>query len=349
MIVLGIETSCDETAVGIVTHQKEILAHHLSTQSDHQAYGGVVPEIASRSHAKNLPVMITKALQTSGLSLGHIDGIAVTAGPGLMGGLLAGLTFAKALASGLQKPLVALNHLEAHSLVVRLGATVPFPFLLLLLSGGHCQFLWVKAFGAYQLLGRTRDDSIGETFDKVGRMMGFSYPAGPMIEKTAKKGTPSFSFPKPLVKEPGCDFSFSGLKTALFHHLQQHTHTPSFLANTCASFQETVAQILEKRLENALSQCCGPKNSSAKHPSFQHVVVAGGVAANEFLRQRLEQKAQSFQLHVVAPPIDLCTDNGVMVAWAGLERLTQGFSSPLTASPRPKWPLEKTGEWIHGV
>lgn len=329
MIVLGIETSCDETAAALVTDQRRILAHVAPSQiAQHKQYGGVVPEIASRAHLDILQTVVEETLSRASLTLAEIDGIAVTAGPGLIGGLIVGVCFAKALAAASQKPFIAVNHLEGHALTARLTDDVPFPYLLLLISGGHCQFLVAHGVGQYHLLGATRDDALGETFDKVGRVLGLSYPGGPEIEKQARRGNPfRFSFPRPFVGKEGCDFSFSGLKTALSRHI---TIFPEETADTCASFQETVAQILEDRLQKALAMA----------PKMTHLVIAGGVAANRFLFERLHQQATCKGVQTITPPPPLCTDNGAMIAWAGLERLRLGKVNPLDFAPRPRWPLE---------
>lgn len=329
MIILGLETSCDETAAALVTAQREILAHVVPSQIHHHArYGGVVPELASRAHLESLQAVVAETLSQAALTLAEVDGIAVTAGPGLIGGLIVGVSFAKALAAAHQKPFIAVNHLEGHALTVRLTDEVTFPYLLLLISGGHCQFLLTHGVGHYVLLGTTQDDALGETFDKVGRMLGLPYPGGPEIEKHARLGNPfRFSFPKPLVGRAGCDFSFSGLKTALSRHILAF---PDALADTCASFQETVAQILEDRLRQALALC----------PGIHQFVIAGGVAANRFLFGRLQEAAHQKGWTTLTPPPALCTDNGAMIAWAGLERLRLGKIDALDFAPRPRWPLE---------
>lgn len=333
MIVLGIETSCDETAAALVTDQRDILAHVVPSQIlQHQRYGGVVPEIASRAHLDVIQAVVEETFAKASLTLADIDGIAVTGGPGLIGGLIVGVSFAKALAAAAQKPFIAVNHLEGHGLTARLTDNVPFPYLLLLISGGHCQFLLAQGVGQYRLLGTTLDDALGETFDKVGRLLNLPYPGGPEIEKQAKEGDPfRFSFPKPFVGREGCDFSFSGLKTALSRHITQF---PGDVADTCASFQETVAQILEDRLRRALCMS----------PDVHHLVIAGGVAANRFLFERLKKEAHTQKFTTIAPPPALCTDNGAMIAWAGLERLQLGKVSALDFAPRPRWPLEALRE-----
>lgn len=344
MRVFGIETSCDETAVALVEagtppHKGHILAHTLASQvSLHQPYGGVIPEIASRSHLEQLSPLIERCFSDAGLTLQDVDGIAVTAGPGLIGGVMVGVMYAKALAFGLQKPFLAVNHLEGHALTPRLTHAVAFPYLLLLMSGGHTQFLLAHDVGRYQLLGTTIDDALGEAFDKSARLLHFSYPGGPEIERAARTGDPyRFSFPKPLFRQAGCHFSFSGLKTAVARTIDQLTlHqalTPQMCQDVAASLQEAIACILEDRVKNALSM------ARDLCPALSTLVLAGGVAANQFLFQRLVQACKD--VTVVAPPPHLCTDNGVMIAWAGLERLARGLIDPLDFAPRPRWPLSE--------
>ena len=344
MKVLGIETSCDETAVAVVTGttppQGTILAHQVASQIPlHQVYGGVIPEIASRSHLEVLPSLVSTCLREAQLTLPQIDGIAVTAGPGLIGGVMVGVMYAKALALGLGKPFLAVNHLEGHALTPRLTHQVAFPYLVLLLSGGHSQFLLATDVGHYKLLGTTLDDAVGESFDKAARLLGLPYPGGPEIERLAATGDPKgFPLPKPLVGQEGCMFSFSGLKTALARTVQKlgspsGALAPQDKADLAASFQETVACILEDRTRRALEK-------AREHaPDLSTVVLAGGVAANRFLLNRLQNTLTG--TNVIAPPPALCTDNGVMIAWAGLERLSKGLVDGLDVAPRPRWPLEE--------
>jgi len=313
-----------------------ILAHRCASQIDlHRPYGGVIPEIASRSHLAYLPALLDQVLSDASVSLEAMDGIAVTGGPGLIGGVMVGVMFAKALCTALEKPFLAINHLEGHALTPRLTDQVSFPYLLLLMSGGHTQFLLAETVSNYHLLGTSCDDALGETFDKVGRLLGFSYPGGPAIEVAASRGDPSrFSLPKPFFRKQGCHFSFSGLKTAVLRKIEREGPLgDQDRWDMAASFQETVAQILEDRLKNALLE--------AQHcfPSIETIVLAGGVAANRFLFERLSWAAAP--LKVVAPPPALCTDNGAMIAWAGIERLGQGMRDSLDFAPRPRWPLQE--------
>ena len=333
MIVLGIETSCDETAAAIVQDDRTILSNVLVSQiAGHQPYGGVVPEKAARAHLDHLQPIIEQALQEADVSLDDLDGIAVTAGPGLIGGVLVGVMTAKAIAAAKNLPFMAVNHLEGHALTARLTHDLPFPFLLLLISGGHSQFLEVTGVGRYRLLGSTIDDAVGEAFDKVARLFGLSYPGGPALEKLALTGNGKrFDLPRPLKGRTGCDFSFSGLKTAVRMMAEKHTPlSPQDKADLAASFQEAVGDCLEERGKNAIQMLQEP---------VQHFVVAGGVASNEALRSRLSTLCENQGLKFVAPPIGLCTDNAAMIAWVGIEKLRLGYKDELDFAPRPRWPL----------
>jgi N6-L-threonylcarbamoyladenine synthase len=337
MKILGIETSCDETAVAIVQQHEDpsqrILSNIVFSQiQQHQDYGGVVPELAARAHLEYLTPTLQQALSTAKVTLNTIDAIAVTAGPGLIGGVLVGLMTAKAMAMALHKPFLAINHLEGHALTPRLSHNVPFPYLLLLVSGGHCQFVEVKELGHYRLLGTTIDDAVGEAFDKVAQLMGLEYPGGPAIERAALKGDSTrFGLPRPLIGKEGCNLSFSGLKTAVrtvFHKLSIPTQQD--IQDMAASFQKAAVESLTDRARQAI------KMVSA---SVQHFVVAGGVAANQVLRFELTKLCTKNNLQFIAPPINLCTDNAAMIAWAGLERFLKGYRSDLDVSPLPRWPL----------
>lgn len=347
MKILGIETSCDETAVAILDDEKNILSHVLNSQiAIHQKYGGVVPEVAARGHVEILDVLILQALSEAKLQFKDIDAFAATAGPGLIGGVIVGLMAAKTLASVYKKPLIAVNHLEGHALTARLTADIKFPYLLLLLSGGHCQILLARAVGDYQKLGETIDDALGEAFDKVAQMLGLPYPGGPAVEKLAILGNENrFKFSRPLIdngnKEHLCDFSFSGLKTAVRREIEKLTQaefshfTTSQKINDqdkldiCASFQRVVCEIILNRLENVLRGDLEVKN----------LVIAGGVAANRYIFSKLENWASKRELKVIAPPINLCTDNAVMIAWAGIERFKLGITDDLNFKPKARWPL----------
>ena len=336
-VVLGIETSCDETAAALVRGDRRVLSAPLFSQlAEHAPYGGVVPEIAARAHVEKLDLLIGQAMREAGLELTDLAGVAATAGPGLIGGLMVGLLTGKTIALVHGLPLVAVNHLEAHALTARLIAGVEFPYLLLLVSGGHCQLVAVEGVGRYRLLGTTIDDSIGEAFDKVAKMLGLGYPGGPAVERLARKGDPSrFALPRPLQGTATCDFSFSGLKTAVRHRildLGAAAAEPATMADLCAGFQAAAGDVLVDRSARALRREAG---------HCRALVVAGGVAANLYLRQRLEQVAEKAGILLIAPPLELCTDNAVMVAWAGIERLRLGPDDDQGMPARARWPLEE--------
>jgi N6-L-threonylcarbamoyladenine synthase len=338
MRVLGIETSCDETAVAVVDDGRATLAHALASQvEEHRRYGGVVPEIAARSHLDRLDGLVRAAAESAQIDLAAIDGFAATAGPGLIGGVMVGVMTAKALASVHRKPFIAVNHLEAHALTARFTDDVAFPYLLLLVSGGHCQVLLVKGVGHYTCLGSTLDDAAGECFDKAAKMIGLGFPGGPAIEAAAAQGdTNRFSLPAPLKGRDGCDFSFSGMKTAVRHAVEALPPGPLTRQDAndlAASLQQAVTAHVIDRLSNAVAM------SASDTPTA--LVAAGGVAANTALRAALQDLADENGLPCVVPPPALCTDNAVMVAWAGLERLRLGASDPLDFKPLPRWPLEQ--------
>ncbi len=343
-LVLGIETSCDETGVAIVSADREILADQLSSQLDqHAPFGGVVPEIAARAHLDILDVMITEAMKEAGLDFGDLDGIAVTAGPGLIGGLIAGVITAKAISAVQKRPLIAVNHLEAHALTARLtDPDLAFPYLLLLVSGGHCQLLMVKGVGHYQRLGTTLDDALGEAYDKAAKMLNLGYPGGPAIETAARSGdTKAFAFPRPMAGKTNCHFSFSGLKTALRHAIQKlgpRSLEAPYINDLCASFQAAAIDSLLDRTARAIKLA-----QNMKTPP-KALVVAGGVAANTYLKERLTNLAGDVRLRLIVPPPKLCTDNGVMIAWTGLERLSLDLVDDLTARARARWPLDPEAE-----
>ena len=349
--VLGIETSCDETAVAIVAADGHIFSHHVLSQIDeHAAFGGVVPEIAARSHITHLDRLVQKCLDDAGMTLGDVDAVAATTGPGLVGGLMVGVMTAKAMAMASGKPFIAVNHLEGHALTVRLNHDVPFPFLLLLVSGGHCQLLDVSGVGDYKRLGSTIDDAIGEAFDKTAKLLGLPYPGGPAVEQAALKGNAQrFTLPRPLLQNDTCDFSFSGLKTAVRRVAEKCVAERGGLysddvSDICAAFQLAIGDCLVDRVGRAM------KRFNSLHPDTQSptLVVAGGVAANMALKSRLDAIATESGYTMVAPALELCTDNGAMIAWAGLERLQAGASDDSEMAPRPRWPLDETASPLVG-
>jgi N6-L-threonylcarbamoyladenine synthase len=337
--VLGIETSCDETAAAVVRGAPpgpgEILSNAIFSQTEaHAPYGGVVPEIASRAHLEILDGIIEQALSNAKITLEKIDAIAATAGPGLIGGVMVGLTTAKALALGAGKPLIAVNHLAGHALTARLTDGVDFPFLLLLVSGGHCQLLAVEGPESFRLYGTTQDDAAGEAFDKVAKLLGLAYPGGPNVEKAAGHGNAKrYALPRPLMGRNGADFSFSGLKTAMRQLVQAGGVD---VDDAAASFQAAVIDILRDRTANALALF------QRDFPDIETptLVVAGGVAANIAIGSALTELAESHDFRIRIPPPRLCTDNAVMIAWAGLERLAGGASDPISIGPRARWPLD---------
>jgi N6-L-threonylcarbamoyladenine synthase len=338
MKILGIETSCDETAAAVVDGEGNILSQVIFSQiEEHAPYGGVVPEIASRAHIAHLDGIIEQTMKDAKLDYTDLDGVAATGGPGLIGGVLVGTMMAKGIAAAAHIPYLAINHLEGHALTARMTDNVSFPFLLLLVSGGHCQILSVTGVGEYERLGGTIDDAIGEAFDKVAKMLGLGYPGGPIVEKRAKEGNENvYPLPKPLCERTGCDFSLSGLKTAVLRTLQKEENvTEEVMNNLCASFQKTCGDIIENRMTNAIEAF------KAKLPDATNIVVAGGVAANQYLGGRLRTLAEAHEMTLIAPPMKLCTDNAAMIAWAGVERIKRGESTPLSFSPRARWPLNE--------
>ncbi len=332
--VLGIESSCDETAAAVLASDGTVLAEAVLSQRDHARFGGVVPEIAARAHLRHLPGLVTQVLDQAGLAVGGLGGVAATTGPGLIGGLIVGSGLGKGIAVAARLPFVAANHLEAHALTARLTDGVAFPYLLLLVSGGHCQCVAVEAVGRYRRLGGTIDDAVGEAFDKVGKLLGLPWPGGPHVETLAAEGDRArWAFPRPLRGRPGCDFSFSGLKTAVAQVVAKFP--PGALArqdaaDVAAGFQAAVADIMADRAQHAV----------AAMPDATALVVAGGVAANGAVRRALAAVAAAAGLPMVAPPLRLCGDNAVMVAWVGVERLRLGLVDGLDAPPRPRWPLD---------
>ena len=340
MRVLGIETTCDETAASVVESSRdgegEILSNEILSQiAEHAAYGGVVPEIAARAHVEVVDRLVARALERAGCTLAQLDGIAVAAGPGLIGGVIVGLTTAKALALVTRKPMIAVNHLEAHALSPRLTDGIGFPYLLLLVSGGHTQLVAVRGVGDYVRLGTTIDDAIGEAFDKTAKMLGLPYPGGPRVEKEAERGDPErFALPRPMSGRGTADFSLSGLKTAVRIEAERIAPlTQTDVADLCASFQSAIVDIVVDRTRVALRMF----RDIAGEPTA--LVAAGGVAANQAVRRALQRLAAEAGLKLAVPPPALCTDNGAMIAWAGIERLRRGLVDGLDAQPRARWPL----------
>ena len=360
--ILGIESSCDETAAAVLDADGFVLAEAVfSQQREHAPFGGVVPEIAARAHLAHLPVLVRNVLARAGLEIGALAAVAATAGPGLIGGLIVGSQFAKGIAIAQRLPYVAVNHLEAHALTARLpglaggsdvgvggrqdngdadrirpvAGGVAFPYLLLLVSGGHCQCVAVEGVGRYRRLGATLDDAAGEAFDKVGKLLGLGWPGGPALERLAAGGDPRrYAFPRPMLGREGCDFSFSGLKTAVAQtvaRLPSGALPAQEAADLAAGFQAAVTDVLADRATHAMRMMYGTGSL---------LVVAGGVAANQAVRAALVHAAAAQGFQLLAPPIRLCTDNAVMVAWAGLERLRLGLVDGIDFAPRPRWPLE---------
>lgn len=345
--VLGLETSCDETAAAVVrgacsaagelAAPAEILSNHVVGQADlHARFGGVVPEIAARAHAERADLAIAAALEEAQIPASALDAVAVTAGPGLIGGVISGVMAAEGFARGAGLRLAAINHLEGHALTPRLSHGLAYPYLLLLVSGGHCQLLAVEGLGAYRRLGGTIDDAPGEAFDKVAKLLGLGFPGGPIVERLARDGDPQrFAFPRPLLDRPGLDMSFSGLKTAVARAVDRLSAAQGgiyrqYAADLAAGFQAAVRDTLAAKTARAL----------AARPDLRRIAVAGGVAANGPLRAALERAAAEADAEMIAPPLALCTDNGAMIAWAGIERLSAGADlAPVRA--RPRWPLDE--------
>ncbi len=340
--VLGIETSCDETACALLHPAGAILAEAMLSQSEHHHFGGVVPEIAARAHLAHLPDMVRRVLAEAAIPATSLGAVAASCGPGLIGGLIVGSGLGKGMALSLEIPFVPVNHIEAHALTARLPGLIPggapFPYLLLLVSGGHCQCVAVEGLGRYRRLGGTIDDAVGEAFDKVAKLLGLGWPGGPALERLAREGdAASVALPRPLLRRPGCDFSFSGLKTAVAQRLAGRPATAPLprgeAADLAASFQAAVADVLADRVSNAITMM----------PQAPLLVASGGVAANAVLRARLARTAEAHGLAFAAPPVRLCTDNAVMVAWTAIERLRASLAGGFDAPPRPRWPLEEMG------
>jgi len=343
VLVLGIESSCDETAVALVRDDRTILAHQIASQhGEHAPFGGVVPEIAARAHAERLAPMIEQTLEEAGVALDDCDAIAATAGPGLIGGVMVGLVSGKALAMASGKPLFAINHLEGHALSPRLAdPDLGFPYLLMLMSGGHCQILLVEDVGRYRRLATTIDDALGEAFDKSAKLLGLGYPGGPALEQLARRGDPAVvPLPRPLVGSDEPHFSFAGLKSAVQRAHQAGDYRDEDIA---ASFQQAAIECLIDRLERAIADL----RARGKAPGA--LVIAGGVAANRAIRASLEEAAQRHAMSFSAPPQALCTDNAAMIAWAGCERFGRFAPDPLDIAARPRWPLDPKAEPVRGA
>ena len=340
--VLGIETSCDETAAAVVDGDGRILAEAVLSQlAEHAPFGGVVPEIAARTHLRYLSRQVSQTMAQAGLSFADLGGVAATSGPGLIGGLIVGCQFGKGIALAHDLPFVAVNHLEAHALTARLPGLVeggaPFPYLLFLLSGGHSQCIAVMGVGQYVRLGGTADDAAGEAFDKVAKLLQLDWPGGPALEKIARSGDPSrYPLPRPMMRREGCDLSFSGLKTAVAQTVAKigPALSQQQRADIAASFQQAVVDVLADRAGHAMEMI------RAREPAAHLLVVAGGVAANQAVRAGLALAAAKHGFVLAAPPIRLCSDNAVMVSWAGIERLKRGWRDGMEANARPRWPLD---------
>ncbi len=350
-LILGIESSCDETGVALVDSNRHIHLNLLrSSIAQHQAHGGVVPEIAARAQLQDMLPLLKQAISEKGFHLEQIAAFAATGGPGLIGGVMVGVMFAKALAVATGKPFIAINHLEAHALTARLSHNIAYPYLLLLVSGGHTQWLLVRGLGDYRLLGETLDDAAGEAFDKCAKLLGLPYPGGPHLEKLAATGNAGAApiLPRPLKGRSGCDVSFSGLKTRVRQIVQstefeaEQKLNASASANLAAAVQTAIADTLADRTQNALHM------ARALCPKVSQLVVSGGVAANGAVRAALQNLAEKNNMAWVAPPLHLCTDNAAMVAWAGVERFKAGLFNPLDFAPRPRWPLAELADNLAG-
>ncbi len=337
MLVLGIETSCDETAVAIIDDKKKIYSNKIYSQIDlHKKFGGVVPEIAARSHVELLPHVLEEAIKEAKVDLKNIDAVAATGGPGLIGGVMVGVMYGKTIASALNKKFIAINHLEGHALIPRVTENIDYPYLLLLISGGHCQIVIVEKLGKYEIIGKTIDDAVGEAFDKTAKLLDLGYPGGPIVEKYAENGDEkAFTFPKPLLKKGECNFSFSGLKTAVRNQINKLDKlSEKTKSDICASFQYTVSEIINHKIMESF------KLFNSKFPHSKNVVISGGVAANKYIRKKLSENISTLGYKLFYPPINLCTDNAVMIAYAGIERLNNGDYSNLDFEPKSRWSLD---------
>ena len=343
LLVLGLESSCDETAASVLRRfpdgQIELLSNIVASQDEeHRPFGGVVPEIAARAHMRKLAPIVNKAVTQSGVAWEDLDGIAATAGPGLIGGVITGLLGAKGLSLSLGKPLIAVNHLEGHALSPRLTEACPFPYLLLLVSGGHSQLLCVKALGEYERIGSTVDDAAGEAFDKCAKVMGLGFPGGPQVQAWAEKGDPkSIPLPRPMKGRDHADFSFAGLKTAVARAWDASDQSDLSKANLAASFQHAITETMIDRVGKAMTRY----RQITREDGQARLVVAGGVAANSELRAALKQIAERRSFDFIAPPLKFCGDNAAMIALAGAERLAAGLIDGPDAPARPRWPLDQ--------
>jgi len=348
-IILGIESSCDETAASIITENEQgmptILSSIVSSQVDvHKEFGGVVPELAARSHMEKIDLITKKAFDKSGVKMEELDAIAATAGPGLMVCLSVGLSFGKAMASSLNKPFIAVNHLEGHALSPKLNSELNYPYLLLLISGGHTQFLSVQGLGNYKRLGTTIDDAVGEAFDKTAKLLGIEFPGGPQIEVYAKKGDPNkYKLPKPIFHKGGCNLSFAGLKTAVLK-ISKQIKTEQEKYDLAASFQKTIEEILYKKSKIAFEEF-KKMNTTIKNK----FVVAGGVAANKRIREVLTNLCKEEEFEAIFPPINLCGDNAAMIAMVGLEKFKLKQFSELDSPAKPRWPLDADAAFLKGA
>ena len=348
-IILGIETSCDETAIAVIKENDgnipEILSNVVSSQVDvHKEFGGVVPELAARSHIEKIDLIARKAMEQSGVELKDIDAIAATAGPGLIVCLSVGLSFGKAMATSLGKPFIAVNHLEGHALSPKLNSNINYPYLLLLISGGHSQFLSVESLGKYKRLGTTIDDAVGEAFDKTAKLLGIEFPGGPKIEEYAKKGDfKKYKLPKPIINKGGCNLSFAGLKTAVLRITKQ-IKTDQEKYDLAASFQKTIEEILYKKSKVAFKEFKNVNGDKAN--TF---VVAGGVAANKRIREVLTTLCEEENFEAIFPPINLCGDNAAMIAMVGLEKYKLKQFNQLDHPAKPRWPLDENAAFFKGA
>ncbi len=348
-LILGIETSCDETAASLITENEGgnpiVLSNVISSQIDvHKEFGGVVPELAARSHIEKIDLIVKKAVNESGKSINDIDAVASTAGPGLIVCLSVGLSFGKAFASTINKPFIAVNHLEGHALSPKLNSKLDYPYLLLLISGGHSQYLSVQGLGKYKRLGTTIDDALGEAFDKTAKLLGIEFPGGPQIEIIAKKGDPNkYSLPKPIFNKGGCNLSFAGLKTSILK-IAKTIKTEQEKFDLAASFQKTIEEILIKKTKNAFDEF-----ESLNDLKKKFFVVAGGVAANKNIRSMLINLSKEKNYKSVFPPIDLCGDNAAMIAMVGLEKFKLKEFSKLDHPAKPRWPLDEEAIFLKGA